>query len=125
MIINHLKFYVSLKNKPAMVGEPVPRKPSAALDWIGILVIIVGFFLAIDSIRFTGWFVPTNLEHVYLICWVSLLVGGIPILWNDMLKQKYFKALEVRNGKKKWTLWQIFLFFLAIDIVILIIASIL
>ena len=107
-----------------MVEEPVPTKPSAALDWIGILVIIVGFFLAVGSIRFTGWFVPTNLERVYLICGVSLLVGGIPILWNEMLKQKYSKAFEVRNGKKKWALWQIFLFFLAMDLVILIIVHV-
>ena len=124
MIINHLKSYFSLKDKPTMVEEPVPTKPSAALDWIGILVIIVGFFLAVGSIRFTGWFVPTNLERIYLICGVSLLVGGIPILWNDMLKQKYSKAFEVRNGKKKWALWQIFLFFLAMDLVILIIVHV-
>tara|TARA_B100000212_G_scaffold139855_1_gene105361 strand:+ start:379 stop:756 length:378 start_codon:yes stop_codon:yes gene_type:complete len=124
LIINLLKSYVYLEDKTTMMGEPVPTKPSAALDWIGILVIIAGFFLAVGSIRFTGWFVPTNLERVYLICGVSLLVGSIPILWNDMLKRKYSKAFEDRNGKKKWASWQIFLFFLAINLVTLI-ASIL
>ena len=118
------RFYTSLSDTYTMVEGPIPKKPSAALEWVGITVIIVGFFLAIGSIRFTGWFVPTNLERVYLICGVSLLVGGIPILWNEMLKQKYSKAFEFRNGKKKWALWQIFLFFLATDLVILIIVHV-
>ena len=42
-----------------------------------------------------------------------------------MLKEKYSKALEVDNEKKKWKLWQIFLLFLAIDLEILILATIL
>ena len=63
LIINHLKSYFTLKDKPTMVEEPVPTKPSAALDWIGFLVIIVGFFLAVGSIRFTGWIDPTNLQN--------------------------------------------------------------
>ena len=29
-----------------MEGEPIPKKPPAALEWIGILVLISGFFLA-------------------------------------------------------------------------------
>ena len=67
MINNRLNFYNSHIDKDTMEGEPIPKKPSAALEWIGIVVIIVGFFLAVGSIRFTGWFVPTNLDRVYLI----------------------------------------------------------
>tara|TARA_B100000945_G_scaffold282020_1_gene250099 strand:+ start:360 stop:701 length:342 start_codon:yes stop_codon:yes gene_type:complete len=103
-----------------MVGDPIPKKLPAALEWIGFLVIIVGFFLAVGSIRFTGWFVPTNLERAYFICGASLLVGSIPIVWNHILEEKHSKVIEVHNGKKKWKLWQIFLFFLTIDLVILI-----
>jgi|TARA_B100000287_G_scaffold11638_1_gene11847 uncharacterized membrane protein len=106
-----------------MVEDPIPKKPSAALEWVGITVIIVGFFLAISSIRFTGWFVPTNLERAYFICGASLLVGSIPIVWNHMLKEKYSKTSEVHNGKKRWKLWQIGLLFLAIDLVILIFSN--
>ena len=125
LISKRLRFYTSLNDKYTMLEDPIPKKPSAALDLVGITVFIVGFFLAVSSIRFTGWFVPTNLERVYFICGTSLLVGGIPIFWNHMLKEKYSKALEVDNEKKKWKLWQIFLLFLAIDLEILILATIL
>ena len=108
-----------------MVEDPIPKKPSATLDWIGITVIILGFFLALGSIRFTGWFVPTNLERVYFVCGVSLLLGSIPIVWNHILKEKYSKDFEVHDGKNKWKLWHLFLFFLAIDLVILIFSAIL
>ena len=125
LISKRLRFYTSLNDTYTMVEDPIPKKPSAALDWVGITVFIVGFFLAVGSIRFTGWFVPTNLERAYSICGASLLVGSIPIVWNHMLKEKYSKAFEVHNGKKKWKLWQILLFFVAIDLVILIFATIL
>ena len=101
-----------------MEGEPIPKKPSAALEWIGILVIIVGFFLAVGSIRFTGWFVPTNLDRVYLICGVSLLVGGVPIVWHHILREKHLNAIEPHNGKKKWKLWQVTLVQMAVILVI-------
>ena len=125
LISKRLRFYTSLNDTYTMVEDPIPKKPSAALDWVGITVFIVGFFLAVGSIRFTGWFVPINLERAYSICGASLLVGSIPIVWNHMLKEKYSKAFEVHNGKKKWKLWQILLFFVAIDLVILIFATIL
>ena len=82
-----------------MEGEPIPKKPPAALEWIGILVIISGFFLAVGSIRFTGWFVPTNLDRVYFICGASLLAGGVPIVWHHILREKHLNAIEDHNGK--------------------------
>ena len=123
MISKRLRFYTSLNDTYTMVEDPIPKKPSAALDLVGITVFIVGFFLAVGSIRFTGWFVPTNLERAYFICGASLLVGSIPIVWNHMLKEKYSKTSEVHNGKKRWKLWQIGLLFLAIDLVILIFSN--
>ena len=125
LISKRLRFYTSLNYKYTMLEDPIPKKPSAALEWVGITVIIVGFFLAIGSIRFTGWFVPTNLERVYFICGVSLLLGSIPIVWNHILKEKYSKNFEVHDGKDEWKLWHLFLFFLAIDLVILIFSAIL
>ncbi len=107
-----------------MVEDHIPNKPSAKLDWIGITVIILGFFLALGSIRFTGWFVPTNLERVYFICGMSLLLGSIPIVWNQILREKYSKAFEDHDGKKKWKFWHLFFFFLAIDLVILIFSNV-
>jgi len=101
-----------------MEGEPIPEKPPAALQWIGILVIISGFFLAVGSIRFTGWFVPTNLDRVYFICGVSLLAGGVPIVWHHILREKHLNAIEPHNGKKKWKLWQVTLVQMAVMLVI-------
>ena len=82
-----------------MEGEPIP-KPSAALEWIGILAIIVGFFLAVGSIRFTGWFVPITLtvfisyvEFHYLLA--VFQSSGITFL------EKHLNAIEP-HGKKKW-----------------------
>jgi len=111
--------------KFTMVEGQIPKNPSAKLDWIGITVIILGFFLALGSIRFTGWFVPTNLERVYFICGASLLLGSIPIVWNQILREKYSMAFDDLNGKNKWKLWHLFLLFLAIDLVILIISTVL
>ena len=111
--------------KFTMVEGQIPKNPSAKLDWIGITVIILGFFLALGSIRFTGWFVPTNLERVYFICGGSLLLGSIPIIWNQILREKYSMAFDDLNGKNKWKLWHLFLLFLAIDLVILIISTVL
>lgn len=101
-----------------MEGVPIPKKPSAALNWIGISAIIVGFFLAVGSIRFTGWFVPTNLDRVYLICGVSLLVGGVPIVWHHILREKHLNAIEPDRRKKKWKLWQVTLVQMAVMLVI-------
>tara|TARA_Y100001978_G_scaffold163881_1_gene150730 strand:+ start:1454 stop:1777 length:324 start_codon:yes stop_codon:yes gene_type:complete len=105
-----------------MEGEPIPKKPPAALQWIGILVIISGFFLAVGSIRFTGWFVPTNLDRVYFICGASLLAGGVPIVWHHILREKHLNAIEDHNGKKKWKLWQVTLAQMFFIIVILILS---
>ena len=106
-----------------MEGEPIPKKPPAALEWIGILVIIVGFFLAVGSIRFTGWLVPTNLDRVYFICGVSLLVGSVPIVWHHILREKHLNAIEPHNRKKKWKLWQVTLVQMAVMLVILILSE--
>ena len=97
-----------------MGGDPIPKKPPSALEWIGILVIIVGFFLAVGSVRFTGWFVPTNLDRVYFICGASLLVGGVPIVWHHILREKHLTAIEAHNGKKEWKLWQLTLLQMAV-----------
>ena len=112
------RFYTSLSDTYTMVEGPIPKKPSAALEWVGITVIIVGFFLAIGSIRFTGWFVPTNLDRVYFICGVSLLVGGVPIVWHHILREKHLNAIEPHNGKKKWKLWQVTLVQMAVMLMI-------
>ena len=106
-----------------MEGGPIPKKPSAALEWIGILTIIVGFFLAVGSIRTTGWFVPTNLDRVYLICGVSLVVGGVPIVWHHILREKHLNAIEPDRRKKKWKLWQLTLVQMAVMLVILILSE--
>tara|TARA_B100001109_G_scaffold254515_1_gene254401 strand:+ start:324 stop:662 length:339 start_codon:yes stop_codon:yes gene_type:complete len=108
-----------------MVEGQIPKKPSAKLDWIGITVILLGFFLALGSIRFTGWFIPTNLERVYLICGMSLLLGSIPIVWNQILRERYSKAFEDHDGKNKVKFLHLFFFFLAIDLVILIFSTVL
>ena len=105
-----------------MEGEPIPKKPPAALEWIGISVIIVGFFFAIASIRTTGWFVPTNLERAYFICGASLLVGGIPIVWHHILKERHSRAIEAHSGRKKLKLWQVQLLQLAVMLVLLILS---
>ena len=103
-----------------MVEDQIPKNPSAKLDWIGITLIMLGFFLALGNIRFTGWFVPTNLDRVYFICGMSLLLGSIPIVWNQILRDKYSKAFEDNEEKNKWKLWHLFFIFLAIDLIILI-----
>tara|TARA_B000000475_G_C15947115_1_gene427181 strand:- start:891 stop:1034 length:144 start_codon:yes stop_codon:yes gene_type:complete len=40
-----------------------PKKPGQALAGFGWLIIIVGFFISVNSIGFTGWFVPTGVER--------------------------------------------------------------
>ena len=108
-----------------MVEDPIPKKPSAVLAWLGILVIIVGFFVYVSSISWTGWFVPIVPKWADYMCYSSLFLGTGLIIWSLALQHRYEKAIEAHNGKKKWKLWQIFLFFLAIDLVILIFSTIL
>ena len=108
-----------------MVEGPMPKKPSALMGWLGIWVIIAGFFVYISSISWTGWFVPTVPKWVDYICYSSLFLGAGLIIWGLTLQHRYEEAIEANNGKKKWKLWQGILFFLAIDIMILIFSTIL
>ena len=101
-----------------MVEDPMPQKPSAALGWLGILVIIVGFFVYVSSISWTGWFVPTVPKWADYMCYSSLFLGTGLIIWSLALQHRYEKAIEAQNGKKKWKLWQIILGFLAMDVVL-------
>ena len=108
-----------------MVEDPIPKKPSAVLAWLGILVIIVGFFVYVSSISWTGWFVPIVPKWADYMCYSSLFLGTGLMIWSLALQHRYQVAIESHNGKKKWKWWQIILFFLAIDIMILIFSTIL
>ena len=108
-----------------MVEGPMPKKPSAVIGWLGIWVIIVGFFVSVSSISWTGWFVPTVPKWADYTCYSSLLLGTGLIFWYLYLQDRYQKAIEAHNGKKQWKLWQAFLLFLAIDIIIVIFSTIL
>ncbi len=125
MISKHLKIYPYLIDTPSMVEDPIPKKPSAVLAWLGILVIIVGFFVYVSSISWTGWFVPIVPKWADYMCYSSLFLGTGLMIWYLALQHRYQVAIESHNGKKKWKWWQIILFFLAIDIMILIFSTIL
>ena len=125
MISNHLKIYPYLIDTSSMVEDPIPKKPSELLGWLGILVIIVGFFVYVSSISWTGWFVPIVPKWADYMCYSSLFLGtGLMILYLA-LEHRYEIAIEAHNGKKQWKLWHLFLFFLAIDLVIRIFSTIL
>ena len=102
-----------------------PKKPGQALALMGYLVIITGSFVYISSISWTGWFVPTVPKWADYMCYSSLFLGTGLMIWSLALQHRYEKAIEAHNGKKKWKLWQLFLFFLAIDLVIIIFSTIL
>jgi len=76
-----------------MVEIPKPKKPSAALWWIGILIIIVGPYMAVDSIE-SGSGVWTNLELPSFICGASLLVGMCPMVYYIVLERKHSRVIE-------------------------------
>lgn len=107
-----------------MVEDQMPKKPSAVSGWLGILVIIVGFFVYVSSISWTGWFVPTVPKWADYMCYSSLFLGTGLIIWSLALQHRYEKAIQVHNGKKG-KMWQGFLFILAIDLLILIFATVL
>tara|TARA_B100000927_G_C16333252_1_gene416188 strand:- start:608 stop:778 length:171 start_codon:yes stop_codon:yes gene_type:complete len=56
---------------------------------------------------------------------MSLLLGSIPIVWNQILRERYSKAFEDHDGKNKVKFLHLFFFFLAIDLVILIFSTVL
>ena len=69
-----LKFYLTIIDNNAVIEIQKPEKPGRALAVVGWLIIIVGFFISINSIGFTGWFVPTgvkrNINMSFLsVCW--------------------------------------------------------
>ena len=76
-----------------MVEVQKPKKPSAALWWIGILIIIVGLYLATASIGSSSG-VPTNLEIASFICGASLLAGMVPIGYYLVLETKHSGVIE-------------------------------
>ena len=103
--------------------DPIPKKPSAALDLVGITVFIVGFFLAVGIfVLRAGLFQPTSNVFISYVGLLYLLAvfqsSGITCL------KKIFEALEVDNEKEVEIVAD-FLLFLAIDLEILILATIL
>ncbi len=91
-----------------------PKKPGQALAGFGWLIIIVGFFISVNSIGFTGWFVPTGVERASSIFLSYLFVGMCLIAWNIVLEHKYASKYEKSEIKAKGFL--IFLFGLEIFI---------
>ena len=76
-----------------MVEIQKPKKPSSALWWIGILVIVTGFYIGFNSIGSSGG-IPTNLELASFICGASLFVGMIPIVYYLVLENKHSVFVE-------------------------------
>lgn len=76
-----------------MVEIQKPKKPSPALWWIGILVIITGFYSGFNSIGSSSG-IPTNLEVASFICGASLLIGMVPIVYYLVLENKHSVFIE-------------------------------
>ena len=76
-----------------MVEIQKPKKPSSALWWVGILVIVTGFYIGFNSIGSSGG-IPTNLELASFICGASLFVGMIPIVYYLVLENKHSVFVE-------------------------------
>ena len=88
-----LNFYRAGIDAYVVVEIQKPAKPSAALWWIGILIIVVGILVAANSIGSSGG-VPTNLELASAICCASLLLGMIPIGYYLILENKHYVVTE-------------------------------
>jgi len=80
------------KNKQVVLL--LPEKPSSAPLWIGILIIIVGLFMALGSIRTGG---NPSTEKASFICGASLLVGMIPIGNYIVLGHKHSRVVEKKT----------------------------
>ena len=75
-----------------------PKKPGQALAlMMGLLIIIVGSFVYISSISWTGWFVPTVPEWADFMCYSSLSVGAGLIIWSLVLEHRYSRAIELSS----------------------------
>ena len=96
-----LKFYLTIIDNNAVIEIQKPEKPGRALAVVGWLIIIVGFFISINSIGFTGWFVPTGVERATSICLSYLFVGMCLIAWNIVLEHKYASKYEKSEIKAK------------------------
>lgn len=96
-----LKFYLTIIDNNAVIEIQKPEKPGQALAVVGWLIIIVGFFISINSIGFTGWFVPTGVERATSICLSYLFVGMCLIAWNIVLEHKYASKYEKSEIKAK------------------------
>ena len=96
-----LKFYLTIIDNNAVIETQKPEKPGQALAVVGWLIIIVGFFISINSIGFTGWFVPTGVERATSICLSYLFVGMCLIAWNVVLEHKYASKYEKSEIKAK------------------------
>jgi len=80
-----------------MVEIPKPKKPSAALWWIGILIIIVGLYMAFNILDSAGgWYHgdTTDIKLASLICGASLLVGMCPMVYYIVLERKHSRVIE-------------------------------
>ena len=70
-----------------------PEKPSPAFWWIGILVIVAGFYMGFNSIDSSSG-IPTNLELASFICGASLFIGMVPIIYYLVLENKHSVFVE-------------------------------
>lgn len=96
-----LKFYLTIIDTNTVTEIQKPEKPGQALAVVGWLIIIAGFFISINSIGFTGWFVPTGVERATSICLSYLFVGMCLIAWNIVLEHKYASKYEKSEIKAK------------------------
>ena len=90
---NLLKFYGAGIDVHVVVEIKKPKKPSAALWWIGLLIIIAGIYVAANSIGSSSG-IPTNLELASFICCASLLIGMVPIGYYLILENKHSVVIE-------------------------------
>ena len=90
---NRLNFYGATIDAYVMAVIQKPKKPNSALFWIGILVIIAGFYMGFDSIGSSGG-IPTNLELAFFICGVSLFIGMVTIIYYVVLENKHSVFVE-------------------------------
>jgi len=96
-----LKFYLTIIDTNTVTEIQKPEKQGQALAVVGWLIIIAGFFISINSIGFTGWFVPTGVERATSICLSYLFVGMCLIAWNIVLEHKYASKYEKSEIKAK------------------------
>ena len=116
------------------MAEPEERQNlDQALGIIGFLIIILGFFVYLSSINWTGSFVPNVPEWADFICYSSLFVGMSLMIWSLILEHRTSKAIELRSlagndstkghlKNKNAKFWKYIFVIFAIDLAIMIFA---